>query len=221
MGLNTSKGNMYEFVSHTWNVIKGKCPHDCEYCYVKRWGELKPVRFDEKELETDLGSGNFIFVGSSCDIFAEEIHPNWTRMVIEHCNKFDNKYLLQTKNPNGFYKHLHDLDEKFILGCTIESDVYHYCMAKSPEPHNRASAMKKIKNKKFITIEPILNFNVNYFAQMINEINPDWVNIGADSGVNKLNEPTSERIYKLISLLNGKIVIKKNIKRLFKPRKTT
>ena len=40
---------MYPWVTHTWNVIKGKCPHDCSYCYMKRFpqGEL---RFDEKEL---------------------------------------------------------------------------------------------------------------------------------------------------------------------------
>jgi len=55
MGLNISKGNMYEFVTHTWNVIKGKCFHDCDYCYMKRWGDLKPIRLDKKELKTDLG----------------------------------------------------------------------------------------------------------------------------------------------------------------------
>jgi len=27
MTLNKQKGNMYGFVTHTWNVIKGKCPH--------------------------------------------------------------------------------------------------------------------------------------------------------------------------------------------------
>ena len=32
MGLNKSKGNMYEFTTHTYNTIKGKCPHDCGYC---------------------------------------------------------------------------------------------------------------------------------------------------------------------------------------------
>jgi len=31
MGLNESKGNMYEFVTHTWNAIKGECKHDCTY----------------------------------------------------------------------------------------------------------------------------------------------------------------------------------------------
>lgn len=73
MGLNTSKGNMYEFITHTWNTIKGECYHDCSYCYMKRFGKLNKVRFDAKELKTDLGTGNFIFVGSSCDMFAENI----------------------------------------------------------------------------------------------------------------------------------------------------
>jgi DNA repair photolyase len=60
MGLNTSTGNMYSFVTHTWNTVKGECHHDCSYCYMKRWGKQKPVRFDKKELKTDLGKDNFI-----------------------------------------------------------------------------------------------------------------------------------------------------------------
>ena len=71
MGLNESKGNMYEFVTHTWNTVKGRCPHDCSYCYMKRWGKQRDPYFDRRELKTDLGEGNFIFVGSSCDIFAD------------------------------------------------------------------------------------------------------------------------------------------------------
>ena len=35
MGLNLSNGNMYKFVNYTWNPIKGKCLHDCSYCYMK------------------------------------------------------------------------------------------------------------------------------------------------------------------------------------------
>ena len=66
--LNKQKGNMYGFVTHTWNAIKGKCPHDCEYCYMKVFpqGEL---RLDEKEFKTDLGRNNIVFVGSSLAFF--------------------------------------------------------------------------------------------------------------------------------------------------------
>jgi len=37
MGLNISKGNMYGFMTHTFNIIKGRCSHDCVYCYMKQF----------------------------------------------------------------------------------------------------------------------------------------------------------------------------------------
>ena len=80
MGLNKQKGNMYDFVTHTWNVFKGKCEFDCSYCYMKRFPQ-KELRFDESELKTDLGSGNTIFVGSSCDMFAPSVSQKEILMV--------------------------------------------------------------------------------------------------------------------------------------------
>lgn len=82
--LNKSKGNMYEWVTHTWNTVKGECYHDCSYCYMKRWGKLNPVRFDEKELKTDLGNENFIFVGSSNDMFADNMCSGWVLKTLEN-----------------------------------------------------------------------------------------------------------------------------------------
>jgi DNA repair photolyase len=78
MALNKQKGNMYGFVTHTWNPIKGICPHGCEYCYMRGRVQSYP-HLDEKELRVDLGSGNTIFVGSSCDMWAAEIPEEWIR----------------------------------------------------------------------------------------------------------------------------------------------
>ena len=83
MGLNIQKGNMYGFVTHTWNTVKGKCLHDCSYCYMKQF-KLNPVRFDKKELKTKLqdkefSDSCFIFIGSSCDMFADNIPFDWIR----------------------------------------------------------------------------------------------------------------------------------------------
>ena len=36
MSLNIRKGDMYKFIDFTWNPIKGKCLHDCSYCYMKQ-----------------------------------------------------------------------------------------------------------------------------------------------------------------------------------------
>ena len=38
MPLNICRGNMFNFVTHTWNKICGECEHNCTYCYVN---ELK------------------------------------------------------------------------------------------------------------------------------------------------------------------------------------
>ena len=55
MALTKSRGNMYPFVTHTWNAIKGIWFHDCPYCYMKKFDGLLPIRFDPKELEVNLG----------------------------------------------------------------------------------------------------------------------------------------------------------------------
>ena len=69
---NRQTGNMYAFVSHTFNIIKGRCPHGCTYCYMLAFLQ-KALRFDYKELKTNLGSGRYIFVGSSTDMWAQAV----------------------------------------------------------------------------------------------------------------------------------------------------
>jgi len=215
MGLNRSKGNMYDFVTHTWNTIKGECPHQCSYCYMHRWGKQRPVRFDEKELKTDLGNGNFIFVGSSCDMFASKIEPDWTNATLEHCQGFDNKYLFQTKNPSnitGF-----NLPKNSVVCTTIETNRwYEDVMKDSPHPYIRALGMIGIDLPKYLTIEPILDFDLKEMIEIVKSVNPVQVNIGADSGNNKLPEPSKAKVLELIAELQKFTTIhrKANLHRL-------
>ena len=58
MGLNKQTGNMYPFVTHTWNPIRGKCPHDCLYCYMKVYPQPE-LHFAEKEIGNHFGRGEF------------------------------------------------------------------------------------------------------------------------------------------------------------------
>lgn len=217
MALNTSKGNMYEFITHTWNTIKGECLHDCTYCYMKRWGKLKPVRFDVKELRTDLGTGNFIFVGSSCDMFAENIPDVWITETLEFCQKFNNKYLFQTKNPKRLLKFtLPDC----VICTTIESNIFYpEIMVNSPNPCERAKYMKILSDcgyETYVTIEPILDFDLNTMIDLIKQCNPEQVNVGADSGKHNLPEPTKDKIILLVEGLEKFTTIhnKSNLRRL-------
>ena len=218
MGLNKSKGNMYKFVTHTWNTIKGECYHDCSYCFMKRWGKLNPVRFDEKELKTDLGENNFIFVGSSNDMFAENIPNDWIMNTLTKCNWYDNKYLFQSKNPARIDKYINDINREFYVCTTIETNRYYpEFMGNSPNPIVRSLGMEILRTQqKYVTIEPIMDFDLKPLIEIIKRCNPIQVNIGADSGNNNLPEPSWEKILQLKEELSKFTIIanKRNLGRL-------
>lgn len=222
MTLNKSKGNMYSFVTHTWNTVKGKCPHGCAYCYCKKWGNQRELRFDESELKTDMGEDNFIFVGSSCDMWAKEIPSDWVIKTVAHCLKFNNKYLYQSKNPWDMFLLFQDMPDDIVLATTIESNKYYpKIMNMSPEPHKRAEAMHQISLcdvTTMVTVEPIMDFELPAMVRFIKYCNPQWVNIGANTASwIKLPEPEPEKIKALIEDLQEftEVKLKPNLKRLY------
>lgn len=220
MGLNVSKGNMYDFITHTWNTVKGECLHGCSYCYMKRYGKQNPVRFDEKELKTDLGKDNFIFVGSSCDMWANEIPNKWINDTLEVCwSYFKNEYFFQSKCPIRIYEHRKYLPPESHFCTTIETNREMDNLA--PNVLQRANAMQYLRGISlniYITIEPIMDFDLLEMVDLIISCNPKQVNIGADSGGNNLPEPPKEKILELIRELSAFTIVKqkKNLSRLLK-----
>jgi len=190
---------------------------------MKRWGKLNAVHFDEKELKTDLGTGNFIFVGSSCDMFSEDIPEYWVQRTLLKCEHSDNRYFFQTKNPKRFYQIMTDTVflKDYVLCTTIESNrVYKDIMRKSPVPQERAELMNECVHdlmcKTYVTIEPILDFDLDEMLYLIKTCLPEQVNIGADSGNNCLPEPSKEKVLHLIDGLKEftEVNLKKNINRI-------
>ena len=213
--LNKQSGNMYGFVTHTWNPIKGKCPHECIYCYMKRYPQ-GDLRLDEKCFKDNLGTNNIIFVGSSTDMFAEDVPWVWIKETIAHCNTSpNNTYLFQTKNPARFYQFRMDFHKNHILATTIETDKEIPNLSKAP--FTRRLSPRHKTPKRMISIEPVLDFTDRFYLS-ISEMNPDMVSIGADSKGNNLPEPSSKMILHLMSMLgeeyNIKLFIKPNLKRL-------
>jgi len=209
---------MYPFITHTFNAIQGKCPHGCQYCYMRRFGEQKPVRFKPSELKTNLGKDNFIFVGSSCDMFAEEIDLDWIVDTLKYCGRYKNKYLFQTKNPEKLYKLRHQLPPNSTVGTTIETNRTYAEMGNTPLPQDRAKYMVllSINRPSMLTIEPIMDFDIDYFEHLIWHCLPQWVNIGADSQGHNLQEPSEKKIIEFIDRLEKftDVKLKKNLKRL-------
>lgn len=232
MVLNKSVGNMYkEWITHTWNPLKGKCPHECIYCYVKsiakRWGKPQgDLRLDKKDVNTQLGSGKKIFVGSSTDMWAECIPHEWIDQILFQCRCFrGNEYLFQTKNPLKFIPYTYKFPSYSILGITLESDIDHSGITKAPWPEIRSLAFMVLRDfcikerpdmKFMLSIEPVMNFDLEEFFLMIKHLNPDFVSIGADSKKSGLPEPDTEKLIKLIKRLDSitKVRIKKNLFRL-------
>lgn len=214
LGLNKQKGNMYPWVTHTWNPVKGKCPHNCVYCYMKVF-PLKELRLDTKEFNTGLGCGNIIFVGSSCDMFADGIPDKWILQVLLYCHKFANTYLFQSKNPYRFNKYC--FPEKTILGVTIESNRGYPSLSDAPSVKSRYRWMERYNMRKMVSIEPILDFDLAEFIHILRRVAPEFVSIGADSKGHGLPEPSKEKTLDLIRYLtktNIKVKLKDNLKRI-------
>jgi len=215
MGLNKQKGNMYAFVTHTWNPIRGKCPHDCSYCYMRTYPQ-GDFRFVEKEMETNLGEGNFIFVGSSTDMWVGETLGDWVLNTLRHCCKYPlNRYLFQSKNPARFLPFIDFMPADFILGTTIETNR-DYEVSQAPTPEARALAMYDLPMPKMISIEPIMNFDMEVMMRWISDIKPEFVSVGADSKGHKLPEPDPLKIAMLVKTLKEitTVKVKDNLKRL-------
>lgn len=216
MSLNISKGNMYDWVTHTWNTIKGACPHDCSYCYMKRLGKLNPMRLDESELETDLGINNIIFIGSSCDMFAENIPEEWILQTMNYARHFKNSYLYQSKNPHRMWRLREMFGDTDRICTTIETNRYYKEMGKAPLPGQRALWLSEFRFNRYLTIEPIMDFDTDELFELVAICNPVQVNIGADSGNNNLPEPSFEKVMTLIEMLKGITIVskKRNLNRL-------
>lgn len=217
--LKKQKGNMYEFVSHMWGPIRGKCSHDCSYCYMKKW-PLPPLHIDERDLKTNLGEGNFIFVCHTIDLFADDVPAEWIMRVLKRLRAYPkNRYLLQSKNPERFLRFIGGFPDEVLLGTTIETnrDIVN---SKAPSVLQRANALYRLSGfgyETMVTIEPIFDFDLNDLVNLVITANPKWVNIGADSKGHNLPEPPKEKVKKLIEALQEKtdVELKRNLKRIY------
>lgn len=171
-----------------------------------------------KELKSNLGSGNTIFVGSSNDMFCENYPKEWVYKTLEHCNKFDNKYLFQTKNP----KHLLEFKDYYPdVGkvCITAESNRHYptIMGKALPPDLRLFFTLAFVEP-MITIEPIMDFDLIEFVALLKKSEPYQINIGADSCGHNLPEPSKEKTIEFIEELKKftNVYLKSNLGRIIK-----
>jgi len=175
------------------------------------------VHLDEKELKTDLGEGNFIFVGSSTDMFANNVPNEWIRRVLCMCSVFTkNTYLFQTKNSIRFKEFEEVYPPNTIFGITLETNRANN-LYNAPPRIERFAQFSALKGRKMVTIEPIMDFDLQDLRNQVFLMKPEFVNIGADSKGHNLPEPSAEKIGQLIKELKKftKVNLKDNLKRIY------
>lgn len=205
---------MYQdWITHTWSCVQGECPHKCDYCYVKKGHFTKDnpaykgePRIAPGDLNLNLGRGKTIFVCHMNDLFANGVSIDITDKIIKKCKKYpDNTYVLQTKNPRRLANiPIGALPKKCMIGTTIETNRTDILckISEAPFPMDRATAMRDIRSvgfDTFLTIEPIMDFDVKEFLELLEIAKPRWINIGADSKNCDLIEPTWEKVQELIA----------------------
>jgi len=207
-----SKSRMFKEVTKTWNPVVG-CLHGCQYCWARAlakgrlkriYGDFRP-RFFFERLERTPRSGT-VFVCDMGDMWGDWVPRRWIERVLDKAFLASNPnltLLFLTKNPRRYEEFIQDLQgiENIVLGATIESNLNHR-LSSAPAPRERFLAMKNIEcERKFISIEPILDFTSDPFLRWISAIRPEFVYVGYDNYGHRLPEPSLEKTEKLIAEL--------------------
>ncbi len=224
---------MYGWVTHMHTHLRGACLHGCRYCYASRpmrghpSKHLGALRLDASELEVRYGTDRTIFVEHQHDLFAANVPQSWIDQILDHCHVWPgNTYVLQTKNPALMLRNLYGLPRQATLGTTLETNRVMSCLiSHAPPPRERVAAFRQIPRQsafsRFVTIEPVMDFDEDVLASMVRECRPDWVNIGADSKGCRLPEPSAVQIRELVRMLRvcgiADIRLKANLGRILGP----
>lgn len=193
----------------TWNCWVG-CDFQCSYCSARKlaFTRLKnspryidgfsPHQVTDK-LNRKFKPDTWVFIGYMGDIsFAPRA------FIVDLCARISSqpevKFLFCTKNPTKYITWHITWPDNLYLGATIETNR-DYKLSRAPIPLFRYRSMQSLVHpKKFISIEPIMDFDLGEFLTWIERIKPEIVEVGADNYRNKLPEP---KAYKVQSLLNG------------------
>jgi len=209
---------MFHLVHETWNPVTG-CRHYCRYCWA-RLLVLRKLRFTRKyrgclfnptlheyELERRFRPGVLVFCCDMGDLFGDFIPSEWILKVLSVIKRYpETKFLLLTKNPKRYLEFLSCLPSNVILGCTIETnrdDLYvRHGISKAPLPSMRYRVMRSLNwSPKMVSIEPILDFDLDVFVSWIKDVKPDFVYVGYDNYCCGLPEPPLSKAIKLINEL--------------------
>lgn len=214
---------MFPFITETWNPLAiRKCSFGCTYCWAEGLkqtrlaGSLRYMMLNqqnatcaviEKDLERKFKAEDFVFVGTMGDMFAPDIPSEAIQRILNVTKLYlKTNYLFLTKNPNRYKEFLNTfLKFNATLGATIETNRDTKQFSKAPDTQQRFWEMYDLEySPKFLSIEPIMDFDLTEFADQIRNIpNLTKIAIGYDNYNHGLPEPELAKTKELIQRLKG------------------
>jgi len=217
---------MFGFVKYTRNPIVG-CYHDCIYCWARRQAKrlknlceecyrfIPHTHIERLYKNFELGifrktpANSIVFLCDMSDMFGSWVSSNVIMEILDFI-KYNPQttFFLETKNPSRMIHFIDEIPKNTIISTTIETNQYpKEGISKAPPPEERAKAFQKINHPhKHVSIEPIIDFDLNTLVEWIKDIEPEMVSMGYDNyGILKkhgIPEPSKEKYLKLKSELS-------------------
>jgi uncharacterized Fe-S cluster-containing radical SAM superfamily protein len=196
-------GNMYNDSVRVSNVMVG-CEWKCVYCRVSFQAQMKrqlqncklchayEPHFHEERLKQSLPKtegDEFIWLIRSGDPCFMKL-TDFRKVLNLMKKRSDRTFLIQTKDPSFFYDFI--FPNNVILGITLETDIDkdYDKISKAPAPSIRVNDFRVYEHsRKCVTIEPILQFNMDRMINYIEAINPERIYIGYNSKPKQIQLP--------------------------------
>lgn len=221
--------NMYRLSVKQWNPFVG-CQNECIYCVPSFQAQLK--RFAKKNckecykylphthpnrLSDPLPRTSFMqFIFTCCSGDIAFCPTDYLQQIIAGISLEKDKYfLIQSKDPATFARII--FPNNVILGTTLETnrDALYKGITQAPKPSQRYQDFLKIEHPlKMVTIEPVIDFDLDIMMDWLKNINPCLIWIGYDSKRCLLPEPELEKVKQLYWELGKKgfVVVLKTIR---------
>ena len=212
----TTSSNMYAN-ARTWNPFKG-CKFDCLYCLPSFQRQAKRQKHHcmkcynyiphcHPDRLSKIPASKIVFVCGNADIAF--CSPAFVKRIIDAIKNRKGRsaqtYYLQSKKPSCLEPFLKLLNKDFILLTTLETnrDKGYRKISRAPLPTKRYQQFLSLKYpRKAVTIEPIMDFDVNTLASWMIKIKPEYVWLGYDSKNCHLPEPSKEKLLEFVKILN-------------------
>ena len=220
------KNRMFGFVTETWSPLVG-CSHNCVYCWARRQAQRQKKNcpkcgwftphLHKERLNRKFKPNTLVFVSDMGDLFCGRSGYEEIIAVLDVIRKYpQTTFFLETKNPRRMVDFASDIPKNVILSTTIETNFmcdkhpaiglwWYEDISNAPHPANRYHYMTHTDLKAFkkhISIEPILEFDLDVILKWILNIKPEFgVSIGYDNYNHRLPEPPLSKTLRLIEIL--------------------